>query len=90
VGKTITAIAELANSVKSGKCKRPLVVVPNATYENWKKELFGMPDNSGRFIEGLLTGTDITLNDWYNLGKDIQSKVKIDRAVPEKSVTLVT
>ena len=90
VGKTITAIAELANSIKSGKCKRPLVIVPNATYENWKKELFGVSDKSGQFIEGLLTGTDIKLNDWYNMGKDILKKIKIDRAVAEKSITLVT
>ncbi len=85
VGKTITAIIELANAIKSGKCSRPLVVVPNPTYKNWIKEMLGYDDKAG-----VLTGTDITLNEWYNLGSKLEKKVKLDKAVPKNSITLVT
>lgn len=90
VGKTITAIAEMANSMSSGKCKRPLVIVPNATYQNWIKELTGMPDKSGQFIEGLLTGTGITVNQWFNLGKEVTRGINLEKQVAEKTITLVT
>lgn len=85
VGKTITAIIELANAIKTGKCSRPLVVVPNPTYKNWIKEMIGYDDKAG-----VLTGTGITINEWYNLGTDYLKKVKIDKSVKAKSVTLVT
>ena len=86
VGKTITAIIELANALNSGKCKRPLIVVPNPTYKNWIVEIIG--DGVGN--EGVLTGTGVTINDWYNLGTKIISKTKLNKAVPEKSITIVT
>ena len=83
VGKTITAICEVATAINNGKCKRPLIVVPNPTYKNWIKEMFGTDG-----LQGVLTGTDITLNEWYNLGADYD--VNFHKAVPEKSITLVT
>jgi len=75
VGKTITAIAEIANSMKSGKCKRPLIVVPNPVYKNWIKESVGTEDEKGNFIEGILSGTGIKLNDWYNLGSSYTRRI---------------
>lgn len=84
VGKTITAICEMAAAIKNGKCKRPLVVVPNPTYKNWIKEMFGEGD-----LQGVLTGTGITLNDWYNLGVDYDG-VNLDKKVPKGSITLVS
>ena len=45
VGKTLTAIVELAQALHDGKCKRALVCVPNGVYEKWKAELFGQYDN---------------------------------------------
>lgn len=83
VGKTITAIIEIANGLQNGKCKRPLIIVPNSTYQNWIKEIIGDEDG-----EGILTGTGITINDWYNLGSRV--KFDADHAVKEKSITLVT
>lgn len=75
VGKTITAIAEIANSLHSGKCKRPLIIVPNPTYKKWINEIIGSNDDKGEFIEGMLSGTKIKINDWYNLGTSYLRKI---------------
>lgn len=85
VGKTITAIIELANAIKTGKCSRPLVVVPNPTYKNWIKEMIGFEDKAG-----VLTGTDVSLNEWYNLGADASKGIDLSKKVKAKSITLVT
>ncbi|WP_435415030.1 SNF2-related protein [Polaribacter aestuariivivens] len=85
VGKTITAIIELAAAIKNGKCKRPLVCVPNPTYKNWIKEMFGFDGKAG-----ILTGTGIKLNEWYNLGAGYDDKIDFEKAVPENTITLVT
>lgn len=91
VGKTMTAIINIANALYSGKCKRPLIVVPNPTYNKWLKELFGYTDKvTGQEISGVLTGTNYTLNDWYNLGTDVQGKINLKQPVAEKSVTVLT
>lgn len=83
VGKTITAIMELANAIQTGKAKRPLVVVPNPTYKNWIKEMLGYGSKAG-----LLTGTGIELNEWYNLGAKV--KADISKKVKEGTITLMT
>jgi superfamily II DNA/RNA helicase len=91
VGKTLTAIIELANSMFSGKCKRPMIVVPNPTYKKWIEEIVGVTDKQGKVLkEGILTGTGITINDWYNLGTGIKDKINFNKAVPEKSITMLT
>jgi hypothetical protein len=91
VGKTLTAIIELANSMYSGKCKRPLIVVPNPTYKKWIEEILGVRDKKGNVTkEGILTGTGITINDWFNLGTGIKDKINFEKAVPNKSITIVT
>jgi hypothetical protein len=41
VGKTASAILNLSYSLDNGLCKKPLLVVPNPTYEKWKMEMFG-------------------------------------------------
>lgn len=84
VGKTITAIIEVAGAIKNGKCKRPLIAVPNPTYKNWLKEMEGVDD-----LSGVLSGTGITVNDWFNLGAKYDH-INLDKAVPENSVTLVS
>ena len=81
VGKTITAIIELAAALKNGKCKRPLVCVPNPTYKNWIKEMFGFDGKAG-----ILTGTGIKLNEWYNLGVEIEDSINFEEAVSELSL----
>ncbi len=91
VGKTLTAIVELANSMYSGKCARPIIVVPNPTYAKWIEEIIGKQDKDGNIIkEGILTGTDITINDWYNLGTGIKEKIDFEKPVPAKSITMLT
>ncbi len=84
VGKTMTAIAEMCTAIKNGKCKRPLVVVPNPTYNNWISEMFGKNGKAG-----ILSGTGITLNKWYNLGADYQD-IDFEKKVKEGSITLIT
>lgn len=84
VGKTLTAISELANAIQCGKCKRPLVVVPKPVYENWIAEMFGKDGNNG-----ILSGTGITLNDWGNMGTKSSYKGS-QAAVKPGSITLVT
>jgi hypothetical protein len=74
VGKTITAIAEIANSLYSGKCKRPLIIVPNPTYKKWIGEIIGSNGGDGEIVEGILSGTGIKINDWYNLGNSYTKK----------------
>lgn len=91
VGKTMTAIVNLAHNLYSGKCKRPLVVVPKPTYKKWMNEIIGFTDKkTGEFVSGVLSHTGITVNDWYNLGTDIIGKIDLNNPVPEKSITMVT
>ncbi len=74
VGKTLCSIAEIANSLHSGKCKRPLFIVPNPTYKKWIREIIGENADNNDFVEGVLAGTDIKVNDWYNLGTGYRRK----------------
>lgn len=90
VGKTMTAIGCIADALQCGKAKRPLIVVPNATYKKWIGEIIGISDKKGNFLPGMLTGTSISLNEWYNLGKDVAKELNLNKAVPEKSITIVT
>lgn len=85
VGKTITAIIEIASAISNGKCKRPIIAVPNPTYANWIKEMLGTSDA----MQGILTGTGIKVNWWYNLGVDYKH-INLQKQVPEKTITLVT
>lgn len=104
VGKTIAAIICMANAIHQGKCSRPLIVVPNAVYKKWIREIFGFVDEqTGDFLPGVLSGTGITCNDWYNLGSeklkelDKQKVIKLNKdgsydfkPVPARSITVVT
>jgi len=91
VGKTMTAIINLANELMQGKCKRPLIVVPNPTYDKWIREIIGYTDpRTKEFVPGVLSHTGVTINDWFNLGSDITGSIQLNEAVPEKSITLVS
>ncbi len=91
VGKTMTAIINIATNIYSGKCRRPLVVVPKPTYKKWIGEIIGYTDkNTKEFVPGVLSYTGITLNDWSNLGTGIKEKINFSKHVTENSVTLVT
>lgn len=89
VGKTLTAIVEMAQALHDGKCKKALLCVPNGVYEKWKAEMFGQFDKKGNLIStGILSGTGIKLNEWGNLGAKWINKVDV-KNVPDKSITLV-
>ena len=91
VGKTMTAIVNLAHNLYSGRCKRPLVVVPKPTYRKWVNEIVGFTDKkTGEFVPGVLSHTGITVNDWFNLGTETIRHIDLDKPVPAKSITLVT
>ncbi|ELR71722.1 C-5 cytosine-specific DNA methylase [Fulvivirga imtechensis AK7] len=91
VGKTMSAIITAANALYSGKCSRPVVVVPNPTYAKWVREIIGYHDReTKKFIPGVLSFTDVTVNEWYNLGRTIAGKIDFLKAVPEKSITVMT
>jgi superfamily II DNA/RNA helicase len=91
VGKTMTAIANLAMNIFNGKAERPLVVVPKPTYEKWINEIAGYKDRkSGQFVPGFLSGTGIKVNVWENLGTNVLKKIDLTKAVPKGSITVVT
>lgn len=82
VGKTFTAIAEVACAMQQGKCKRPIIVVPNSTYQNWISEIIGKGS-----VKGLLAGTGIKLSSWFNLGAGIAAN---EKDVQDGTITLIT
>lgn len=70
VGKTMTAILCMADALYTGGCKRPLIVVPNPTYEKWITETVGRYDALGNEVSaGVLPHYRDKINDWFNLGK---------------------
>lgn len=100
VGKTMSAIITLANALQQGKCKRPCIVVPNQTYRKWIREIFGYTnEKTGEKIHGVLSFTDVTLNDFYNLGANVVSEKNgklyadgksLSSYLPENSITMLT
>lgn len=82
VGKTAAGIVATVNQIQTGRCKRPIIVVPNAVYAKWYKDIQDLFPN-------------IKVNDLYNLNKESSSKYrnaenphKLD--IPENSISLVT
>jgi hypothetical protein len=91
VGKTMSAIITAANAMYSGKCKRPIIVVPNPTYQKWIREIVGFTDpRSGESIPGVLSHTGVKVNDWYNLGTGIIKSLNFEKAVEENTITMLT
>ena len=41
VGKTASSILNLSYALDNNICKKPVFIVPNATYSKWKMEMFG-------------------------------------------------
>ncbi len=105
-GKTLTGILNLAQLVSQGAVKRPLVVVPKPTYKNWLKELFGYWTDGEKvafekfdgaiYHYGVFSGTDVKVNDWYNLSGDhYQALLKkhdgdLNKLIPENTITVVS
>jgi len=68
VGKTMTAILHVGQALYSGQCKRPLIVVPNPTYDKWIAEISGIRDSRDRLIGGGIL-PQYKVNSFKNLGK---------------------
>jgi hypothetical protein len=62
VGKTMASIMIMEQFIVAGYSKRPVVIVPNQTYKQWISE-----------IRNVLPHRKV--NDFYNLGVDIESQV---------------
>ena len=106
VGKTMTAILYIADMMSKGLCRRPMIVVPNPTYEKWLGELGGLfakkniYDKNGKLLhtkgdlmaEGILP--QYPLNDYYNLGAGHLEKAINERGftleIADYSITVVT
>lgn len=90
VGKTMAAIITLANNLYSGKCLRPLIVVPNPTYGKWLREVIGYTDpKTKEFVPGVLSHVGYALNEWYNLGKDYK-QINFEKEIKPKTITVMT
>ncbi len=105
-GKTLTGILNIAQLMAQGKTVRPLVVVPKPTYTNWLRELFGYWSDGERsdfaqfpnskYYYGVLSGSNIKLNDWYNLSGAHYKKLleanngELNKLIPENTITVVS
>ena len=82
VGKTAAGIVASIGQTQTGRSKRPLIVVPNAVYSTWYKDIAELFPNA-------------KINGLYNLSNESTGKYR-DREnphkliIPEKSITLVT
>lgn len=69
VGKTMTAILGAGQAIYTGQCKRPVVIVPNPTYDKWIAEITGEFDKNGKIVKhGIIP--QYPINSYKNLGVD--------------------
>lgn len=92
VGKTLTAILNVANAIQSGQCKRPLIVVPKPTYGKWISEINGIYDEEGNLVgSGILPQYNIL--DLYNLDEKRRNLLYKDGKlidIPENTICICT
>lgn len=93
VGKTLTAIINIANAIQNGLCKRPLFVVPKATYEKWISEIRGIYNDNDELVgAGILP--QYPIYDLFNLNPKIQAEIFTSdgqfKGIPENSISIVT
>jgi hypothetical protein len=90
VGKTMTAILAMGDVLYTGGAKRPLVVVPNPTYDKWITETVGRFDELGNeIVAGVLPQFRNKINDWKNLGKGYTDRPRT-QPVKDGTITFVT
>lgn len=90
VGKTMTAILAMAQALYTGQCKRPLVIVPNPTYKKWIAETVGEFNADGTVkVNGVLPQYRDRINDYYNLGVEIEDKLP-ERWAKDYTITFIT
>lgn len=92
LGKTMTAILSLGQALESGRCRRPLIVVPNSTYQNWLSEIRGRVEDGKIIQSGILP--QYPVNDLFNLSEKYLSQVRDESdqftLVPNFSITVLT
>ena len=93
VGKTMGSIMCLAQALEAGQCKRPLVVVPKGTYNNWMMEIGGLKDLNGNvWYHGILE--NYNLLGLANMNDSAIKNLPVDEAgnpaIPEGTVTVIT
>jgi len=93
VGKTMTGILSIAQAMESGMCKRPLIIVPSATYTNWLAEIQGVLNKKGEVqLSGVLP--QYPVNGLYNLGEKYFVQLQDDEGniqpVGENTITVIT
>ena len=92
VGKTMTAILSLAQALEFGQCRRPFIVVPNQTYQNWLNEIRGKVEGDKVILSGILPQYQVI--DLYNLGAEYIDQLRDDsgkiQPVPEYSISVMT
>ncbi len=93
-GKTICMIVSLAMGLQQGKFKRPLLVLSKPVYRQFIREMQGYEykDDKGKkhFSQGVLTGTDIVINDWGNLGSSYAKTIGDKPKIKENTITVIT
>lgn len=93
VGKTMTEILFIAQALYSGACKRPVIVVPNPTYDKWIAEISGVRDGKGRLVGGGIL-PQYRVNDFKNLGVGYIEKLFDDKGnfipIDEGTITVFT
>lgn len=88
VGKTLTAILTIAQFMQSGRCKRPILVVPKPTYYKWIGEMHGIIDENNFLThQGILPNYKI--NSFYNFGEGLM-RGNEEIEVEDYSITIVT
>lgn len=92
-GKTLTSIVTIANALQNGLCKRPLLVVPKATYEKWISEFRGIYNDDDEFVgAGILP--QYPIYDLFNLSPKHQTELFTSdghfKGIPEGSISIVT
>jgi superfamily II DNA/RNA helicase len=90
VGKTMTAILAMAQAMYTGQCKRPLIVLPNPTYQNWLSECVGQYNADGTVkVNGILPQYKDRVNDFFNLRGKYLTKA-INEPPQDYSITFIT
>jgi hypothetical protein len=75
VGKTLSAIINLSNSIDMGKCLRALLIVPNPTYYKWiaeiqNTEVLNQEKGLNEIILGALPHIN-KINGFYNMNNEL-------------------
>jgi len=85
VGKTASAILNVSYAIDNGLCKKPLLIVPNATYEKWKMEMFG-GEVTIFMVEYVENETNLSLTfdkqeKAEKFAKAVEGKIKVKREI---------